>query len=184
MYQSTNGPKSWPATAALFASAILDDDPLPLYKHVSGTLFVSSSQSELSRVAVGCADSPPTTKGSGVGAEEAAKEMMRVLGEVSPHFGGSVSLIEQDGNCEFWTQREDGPKGFRFTGPWNVRPSSPSCLSDVPSDLLFAHPFLPVYSGDTDAHHLQHRFAISSTCAVSLIACLLSFLPFFLQPTP
>lgn len=135
LYQSTNGPKSWPATAALFASAILVDDPLPLYKHVSGPLFMSSSQSELSRVAVGCADSPPTTKGSGVGAEEAAKEMMRVLDEVSPHFGGSVSLIEQDGNCEFWTQREGGPKGFRFTGPWNVRCSSPSWLSNVPSGL-------------------------------------------------
>ncbi|KAJ7753636.1 hypothetical protein DFH07DRAFT_774037 [Mycena maculata] len=49
-------------------------------------------------------------------ARDLAAEIMNTMGEVSPHFGSSVSVGEPDGGCHYWPVR--GPE--RFTGPWNA----------------------------------------------------------------
>jgi pimeloyl-ACP methyl ester carboxylesterase len=136
LYQSTNGPRSWPAIASLFAKAIFDDDPLPLFQYAHSGIYTGSRQSELSRVAVGCADSPPVRRQDGVSAERMADEIVRVLSEVSPHFGGSVSLVEPDGQCEFWPQRMDPPAGFRFTGTWNATLKQPMLVVGNTADPI------------------------------------------------
>jgi len=76
-------------------------NPLPLYASTQAGSglpigkpgpdgYVPSGQSDLSRAAVGCADGPSSgNRSDGPTAEELSKEMVRVIKERSPHFGGS-----------------------------------------------------------------------------------------------
>jgi hypothetical protein len=74
-----------------------------------------SGGTDLSRLAVTCADSPwkpiPT-------AEDIADELLAGLQGTSKHFGASPIFTEPDGGCEFWPTRGRAPE--RFTGPWNA----------------------------------------------------------------
>jgi len=134
LYASTNQPSTWPIISSIFADA-LGGNVTSLYNAIIAPFSSHSrlSQTDLSRAAVSCADSPPyESKKDWPTAEFMTNKTLYNL-EQSPHFGarsvdlyqqltgaadlllGSVSLIEPDGGCQFWPASGRAPE--RFTGP-------------------------------------------------------------------
>lgn len=105
LYAVLSGPGRWPAAAQKFQDA-MDGRPEALYESlISPFTFHEKKRTEgdSSRQAVSCADVPefdedgdfpPPTP------EFLATTTVKAL-EVSPHFGGSVQVLEPDGGCEF-----------------------------------------------------------------------------------
>ncbi|KAM0746142.1 hypothetical protein T439DRAFT_350818 [Meredithblackwellia eburnea MCA 4105] len=145
LYLSTNLPTLWPAIASLFSSA-LSGNPTPLYNFLIPSLplhspasTVSRIQTDLSRVAVSCLDSPPFENAKDGGVEDVVKGMLAALG-TSPHFGGSIGMLEPDGGCQFWPASGKGPE--RYTGPWNATLPHPMLIVSNTAD-----PITPLASG-------------------------------------
>ncbi|ORY92735.1 TAP-like protein-domain-containing protein [Leucosporidium creatinivorum] len=141
LYASTNQPTTWPVVSSIFAEA-LSGNLTSLYNAII-TPFSSPfrlTQTDLSRAAVSCADSPPyKSEKEWPTAEFMTNKTLYNL-EQSPHFGASVSLIEPDGGCQFWPASGKTPE--RFTGPWNATLDTPMLIISNTAD-----PITPLASG-------------------------------------
>lgn len=141
----------------------MNGDPTELYNALVRPFTFdpsSRSQTDLSRAAVACADSPPfKSKDDWPTAELMVATTLAVLNDTNLHFGASlvilfflnwillmtlyfvsVSLIEPDGGCQFWSASGRTPE--RFTGPWNSTLSTPMLIISNTAD-----PITPLASG-------------------------------------
>lgn len=114
-------PHTWQSFADGLAAAIYDDDIFPLYRNILATRErLITMNSDLSRSAVTCADSPPldvSDPRTNPSAEDLVEEGYYVLKNLSPRFGVSGSVSERDGGCQFW--KYVGGDVERYHGPWN-----------------------------------------------------------------
>ncbi|KAL8283847.1 hypothetical protein RQP46_005279 [Phenoliferia psychrophenolica] len=143
LYSVTNRPGNWPAIAKIFAEA-LAGDPTSLYNALVRPLHLyepSHIQTDLSRAAVSCIDSPPyKSEKDWPTPEMMVDETLHVLKTASRHFGASINLIEPDGGCQFWPASGKAPE--RFTGPWNATLKTPMLIVSNTAD-----PITPLTSG-------------------------------------
>lgn len=143
LYASTNAPGSWPIIASIFAEA-LEGNGTSLYNALVLPLHLSKpshAQTDLSRAAVSCGDSPPYSDTQDFPtAEDMVEKTMAVLRDTSRHFGASVTLIEPDGGCQFHPASGKTPE--RFTGPWNSTLRTPMLIVSNTAD-----PITPLASG-------------------------------------
>ncbi|KAF7290832.1 hypothetical protein MIND_01324400 [Mycena indigotica] len=117
-------PPLWAESVLAYAEAMRGNGTI-LYNKLTSLLSsraASNTHYDLVRLGVTCMDSPPPLQDA-LGlpeptAEDLAAEFIRTMDLVSPHFGPSVSVGEQDGGCQYWPTAGRGPE--RFTGPWNA----------------------------------------------------------------
>lgn len=83
-------------------------------------------QTDLSRVAVACVDSPPfKNEADWPTAELLVNKTLHDL-KASPNFGASVHVVEPDGGCQWWPAAGKAPE--RFTGPFNNKLETPMLI--------------------------------------------------------
>lgn len=117
----------WQQFAKELASAMYEGDGEYLYAQVVQAPDYGSS--DLQRSAVTCADVPPShpyNPHTNPTARDLVAEMNYVLNEVSPHFGASLTVSEEDGGCHFWPYYGDEVE--RFAGPWNHTLAQPMLI--------------------------------------------------------
>ncbi|CAA7270028.1 unnamed protein product [Cyclocybe aegerita] len=129
-------PMVWPLAASNLHAAMqgngtsLYDFLMPDYAaQTTGILPIT----DLQRSAVSCADARPPVPGSQEdfpSPEDLADHGIRTLKGVSRHFGVSVSVVEKDGECQYWPVR--APE--RFAGPWNAKLERPMLVVSAKSD--------------------------------------------------
>ncbi|KAF7297243.1 hypothetical protein MIND_00957400 [Mycena indigotica] len=115
-------PPQWQFAAQAFAEAFSGNGTLLYNQLVAPDATSESPFHDLVNSAVICADVPSTTAADIPSSAELAEEHMRVLREVSPHFGA----VYQDAGCEYWPTSGRGPE--RFAGPWNATLETPMLI--------------------------------------------------------
>ncbi|KAK4047005.1 hypothetical protein OIV83_005691 [Microbotryomycetes sp. JL201] len=142
LYSSTNSPALWPAVSHAFAQA-MDGEPKMLYEFLVKpfpSAHAANIQTDLSRVAVSCLDSPPyKSQKQWPNASLLVDKTLAAL-SVSPHFAANVHPIEPDGGCQWWPVAGRAPE--RFTGPWNNTLDTPMLIVSNTVD-----PITPLTSG-------------------------------------
>ncbi|KAI5479164.1 alpha/beta-hydrolase [Pseudohyphozyma bogoriensis] len=143
LYTATNQPGSWPKISSIFGQA-LNGNVTALYNALVQPLHLeghAKKQTDLSRVAVSCADTVPyASPEEWPTADYMVEKTLAVLNDTSRHFGASVTLIEPDGGCQFWPASGKTPE--RFTGPWNATLRTPMLIVSNTAD-----PITPLASG-------------------------------------
>ncbi|KAJ6510959.1 hypothetical protein C8R45DRAFT_965744 [Mycena sanguinolenta] len=131
-------PPQWADSALAFSQAMAGNGTL-LFNKLATPRPRSTPHYDLARSGVTCLDSPPPRTPAEVPTpEDLAAEFMRTMDKVSPHFGASVVVGEQDGGCQYWPVR--GPE--RFAGPWNATLEWPMLIVSNTMD-----PITPIESG-------------------------------------
>ncbi|KAM0787663.1 hypothetical protein ACM66B_003726 [Microbotryomycetes sp. NB124-2] len=141
LYSSTNSPATWPRVSEAFAQAM--ERPRMLYELLVRpfpSAHAANIQTDLSRVAVSCLDSPPyDSYKQWPNASLMVDKTLAAL-KVSPHFAANVHPIEPDGGCQWWPVAGRAPE--RFTGPWNNTLDTPMLIISNTVD-----PITPLTSG-------------------------------------
>ncbi|KAJ7248857.1 Alpha/Beta hydrolase protein [Mycena haematopus] len=131
-------PPQWADSALALSQAMAGNGTL-LFNKLATPRPVSTPHYDLARLGVTCLDSPPPRTPAEVPTpEDLAAEFMKTMYKVSPHFGTSVVVGEQDGGCQYWPVQ--GPE--RFTGPWNATLEWPMLIVSNTMD-----PITPIESG-------------------------------------
>ncbi|KAJ6452643.1 hypothetical protein C8R45DRAFT_916074 [Mycena sanguinolenta] len=133
-------PQQWADSALALSQAMAGNGTLLFNKLATpGPRSTPHYDHDLARSGVTCLDSPPPRTPAEVPTpEDLAAEFMKTMDKVSPHFGASVLVGEQDGGCQYWPVR--GPE--RFAGPWNATIDWPMLIVSNTMD-----PITPIQSG-------------------------------------
>ncbi|KAK4056851.1 hypothetical protein OIO90_002101 [Microbotryomycetes sp. JL221] len=170
LYLSTNIPALWPTISEAFAQA-MNSRPTMLYEILAKPIPSSQEpniQTDLSRIAVSCLDSPAfESRSQWPDASLMVDKTLAAL-EVSPHFAANVPVIEPDGGCQWWPVAGRAPE--TFNGPWNNTLETPMLIISNTVD-----PITPLTSGREIHRHMGNssRLLIQNSvghCSVSSVS--------------
>ncbi|KAH7100473.1 hypothetical protein BKA62DRAFT_757946 [Auriculariales sp. MPI-PUGE-AT-0066] len=127
VYALTNYPKSLDRFAPAFAGAIGGNYTLLSQQMLQPITFTSSPiPGDVSRALISCMDTVsynPDQPKTWPSLKQVTDELLNTLRSVSPRFGISTLLAEQDGFCQFLHSTQKLPE--RYNGPWNAKLKTP-----------------------------------------------------------
>jgi pimeloyl-ACP methyl ester carboxylesterase len=149
LFQTLQLPSLWKPFASALSDAMynsnstaLRDFLLPPTSVFNRVRLGQTGQSDLSRLAVSCADAPRYRKNEKLPTPEGmASRLERIRRETSPTFGATVAMMEQHGGCQFWPESDKPAE--RFDGPWNTTLANPVLIMSNVYD-----PITPAISGE------------------------------------